>query len=547
MKLKINQTAALSLPSDTENDEDGDDLLFNSRSMSPYITEHKSDDQRSSISDTSAGGVVPSTESKESELTPRLDSTVRNWHFFFEPKELTEEELIQGPLLKDDEITKLVGWTRPAKARHVSNKSLAHWYRKFQPSKSDVIIATACKTGVTWLLQVCHSLRYQNRLSSLSTSLDFDDINEVTPWHMMAWDLDQDIWDQRGLSPKIFKSQQILSAEKRGAKYITIIRDPIAVLKSFFKYQKQTKNSEVNEMTSVDQFWANPSCFREMMDSFPGLMTYYKEAWLLRDNPNVLVVCYEDMLESIEVMLPTLARFLGIKTTLSGDLKEKVLSDSSRQSMIKNKWKYDESVTFRRLRKIGRNMWNRKPISSDHYNEDKCMTNELNLKPSEQTISEMTAHLKETFKTMSKSSVRHYGDLRTDIRKAFNKKRMIELFKSSSEPYSSERSLSPRLGKVASAPIAVPRKARRRKHIIRKFPSKSFIYEDIESSEPSHSAAPAMADEDFTGLYVHFLNSSDHESSSENMLVGRESHSPSKSNSSSTCNAPQFADSWPPF
>lgn len=529
MKLKINQTAALSLPSDTENDEGGNDLLFNSQSISPYVTENKSNDLRNGVSDNSDGRAVPSTESNKSGLSPRLDSTVKNWHFFFEPKELTEEEFKKGPQLKEDEITKLVGWTRPAKARHVSNKSFAHWYRKFRPSKNDVIIATACKTGVTWLLQVCHSLRYQNRLNSLSSTLDFDDIYEVTPWHIMAWDLDQDIWDQRGLSPKIFKSHQILSAEKRGAKYITIIRDPIDVLKSFFKFQKQTQNSKVIEMTSIDQFWANPSCFRDMMDSFPGLMTYYKEAWLLRDNPNVLVMCYEDMLESIEVMLPTLARFLGIKTTLSRDLKEKVLSDSSRQSMMKNRRKYDETVTFHQLRKIGRNMYNRKPIPYDHINEDMCMTNELNLNPSKKTISEMTAHLKETFKNISNGSVRHYADLRADIRKAFNKKRMIELFKSSSELYSSERSLSPRVGKASTAPISVPRKARRQKHIIRTFPSKSFIYEDIESSEPSHSATPAVADEDFTGLYVHFLNSSDHESSTEEMLEGKESNSVSES------------------
>lgn len=166
----------------------------------------------------------------------------------------------------------------------------------------------------------------------------------------------------------------------------------------------------------------------------------------------------------------------------------------------------------------------------------------------------MNAHLKETFKNISHGSVRHYADLRSDIKKAFDKKRMIELFKSSCELHSSERSFSPGLGKVSSVPLAVPRKARRRKHIIRTFPSKSFVYEDIESSEPSHSATPAVADEDFTGLYVHFFNSSDHESSTEKMLLGRESNSLSKSTgrpsgqySSSTCNPPQFADSLPPL
>jgi len=533
-----------------DTNEDDEDLLASKESNSSYVLEKAQEFMENKFEGESVGE-VPSSEAKERDRTPSSNPPRMNCHFNFVPMELTEEELKQGPRSEEDDVSKIVGWKIPTKAMHVSKKSLAHWYRKFQPSKSDVIIATACKTGTTWLLQVCHTLRYQLRLNSLSTSLDFDDIYEVTPWHMMAWDLDQDIKHQKGLYPNIFKSHQLLSAEKRGAKYITTIREPIAVLKSWFKFQKQKGNPKVTKMTSVDEFWADPSFLRDTMNAFPGLMEYYTEAWLLRDNPNVLVVCYEDMLESIEAMLPTIASFLGLPTPLNRALVEKVLSDSSKQSMMKNASKYDESVTSSKLQKLARNQKSFKLTPSAHINKNKEAEKEMCLIPSEKTASEVNAYLEDSFRDISNGTVQQYLNLRADIKKAFKKKRFLYNFNRSSDKNSGDKSISPGVGTVTTIPISVPRQARRKKHR-RKLPSKDFVYEDVESSDQSGSVAVAVTDDDFSGVYVHFLHS-DQETSSEKMEFDQESNSFSKSTNQSSGRqsssrgkprSPKFAGSW---
>jgi len=540
-----------------ETNEDNEDLLATREGKSSYVLE-KDQNVTENKCEAESVGKVPSSEPKEFDKIPSSNPPRRNCYFNFEPKELTEEELKQAPLSEEDVLSKTVGWQNPTKAMHVSKKSLAHWYRTFQPSKSDVIIATACKTGTTWLLQVCHTLRYQLRLNSLSTSLDFEDIYEVTPWHMMAWDLDQDIWHQKGLYPNIFKSHQVLSAEKRGAKYITTVREPIAVLKSWFKFQKQKGNPKVTKMTSVDEFWSDPSCLRDTMNSFPGLMKYYTEAWLLRDNPDVLVVCYEDMLESIEAMLPTIASFLGLPTPLDRALVEKVLSDSSKQSMLKHASKYDESVTSSKLQQLARNKKSFKLIAADHINNNKHSEIEMCLKPSETTVSEVNAYLEDSFKDISNGTVHQYLCLRADINKAFEKKRLLYSHNKSSDMNCGAKSLSPEVGKVTTiqistpTPLSAPRRARRKKHR-RKLPSKDFVYDDIESSDQSGSTAMAVTEEEFSGVYVHFLHGSDQETSSEKMMVEQESSSYSKSTNRSSGRqssprrkprSPKFAGSW---
>ncbi len=49
----------------------------------------------------------------------------------------------------------------------------------FKPHRSDIIISPYAKCGTTWLQQFAHGLRTRG-------SMEFDEINAVTPWIEIA-------------------------------------------------------------------------------------------------------------------------------------------------------------------------------------------------------------------------------------------------------------------------------------------------------------------------------------------------------------------------
>merc|ERR1719419_1983165 len=236
-------------------------------------------------------------------------------------------------------ITDLVGETEPWKRPTISEKGWEEYKNRFKPSPEDVIICTAGKCGTTWLQAICHFLR--------GGSTDFDDICEVVPWHIFAYDLDFDIMKQNGLRPRLFKSPQLISAEKRGCKYITTIRNPLRSMMSHVKFHNEKKGRE----DTVDDLWRRRGS--ESRKHFKSALKHFVEAYKLKNHPNVLVVCYEHLVKDTRGMLPTIARFLGVQQP-SEELLERTFRATTKAQMLKDVSKYNESWETKRYSEVGR-------------------------------------------------------------------------------------------------------------------------------------------------------------------------------------------------
>ena len=182
---------------------------------------------------------------------------------------------------------------------HVSpqSKKIAENYR-LRPS--DVVILTFPKTGTTWTQTVCEQIRTNGEGYE-----GFGDITERQPWLEFAYDCGQNLDDEvrgiipqdqpidaksakesetnppsRGsiLTPRIFKSHQLLSAINPGAKYLCIVRDPASTLLSWFDFQKTKGRPGYAEYEDANEYIANQP------ELFSGNHIFGTNLWEVRNS-----------------------------------------------------------------------------------------------------------------------------------------------------------------------------------------------------------------------------------------------------------------------
>ena len=240
---------------------------------------------------------------------------------------------------------------------------------EFKPRPSDCFVITPPKTGTTLLQFACHLLRSaatasnqeQEDLENWSKkACNFEDLYQVSPWAMMAWDIGVDITDENYeqkcpdsnqiYSIRVFKSHQRLAAINPGAKYIVTVRDPKSLLVSRYNFLKNKKAPFVLKYESVSEFAFDKGCL-----TFPEggpLWEYYKEYLACMTYPNVLVVVFEDLIKDIRGHLPALSRFMGLD--VSEEYMDKIANLCSKENMMNNVTKFDESWTSWKLKTMNR-------------------------------------------------------------------------------------------------------------------------------------------------------------------------------------------------
>ena len=272
--------------------------------------------------------------------------------------------------------------------------------KSFRPRTSDVVIITFHKTGTTLCQQMCHQLRTDG------TSTDFKEITEVMPWIDFAWEIDQDLTTDQVASPRLFKSHARLSAIQEGCKYICTIRDPIKTLVSLFRFftaKFPNPPFPASWLANVDNF---AKCPLWAIDSIWGgnYWEYITEFWLCRDEPNLLLLSFEDLSSDMEKEIPKVAKFMGVeKAAENPDVVAKVLELSSRKYMSDHSdqfsegWFYEEQLRLKR--------YDRPPLPP----VAKVHASSLQLTPSEETIAWMQA--KWDVKVTPKTGCKTYADM----------------------------------------------------------------------------------------------------------------------------------------
>ena len=182
------------------------------------------------------------------------------------------------------------------------------WFKglNFKPRTTDIFVAGNPKSGTTWLQQIVHQL-------STGGDMDFSDVLEVVPMVEFAHDLHQDLEAEQNGFPRCFKTHYWYPRCPKGARYIWCVREPCAAAYSYFKmlhgWFLQPGEMTVEDFTKAAWLTqGEPKKIKDRASYFHHLTSW----WPHRNDPNVLLVFYEDLKECYEISVRSVAEFMGI-------------------------------------------------------------------------------------------------------------------------------------------------------------------------------------------------------------------------------------------
>jgi hypothetical protein len=249
--------------------------------------------------------------------------------------------------------------------------------QSYRPRPSDIVISPFGKCGTTWLQQTFHTMRTRG-------DMDFDDISRVVPWIETTQGCGLDLEAPQRAEPRGFKSHLAYDQMPKGARYVVSLRDPKDALVSMFHFMEGWM-LEPGSVTAGDFVQTNLANRGNGRDYWHHLLTW----WEQRDNPNVMLVCYEHMVAAPEAHIRKLAKFCGI--ALDDDLLKLTLERSSLPFMLAHKDKFDDAL----MRGLSERMGNIPPGSdSAKVREGKVGKNRSELPPN--VAAEMDAIWAET-------------------------------------------------------------------------------------------------------------------------------------------------------
>jgi len=200
----------------------------------------------------------------------------------------------------------------------------------YEPRETDVIISPAGKCGTTLLQQTFHTLRTHG-------DMNFDDISRVVPWIETAKRLDININAEQVAEPRGFKSHLSWDHVPKGAKYIVSLRDPKDAFASGYRFMEGWYFDP--GAISYEEFFEQRREGRGRgLDHWAHLVSW----WGQRDNPDVLLLSYEHMVEDPETAIRRVAGFCNI--ALDDELLTLTLEHTSRPFMLKHKDRFDDAM-----------------------------------------------------------------------------------------------------------------------------------------------------------------------------------------------------------
>ena len=198
----------------------------------------------------------------------------------------------------------------------------------YRPRPTDLIISPYGKCGTTWLQQIFHTLR-------TGGDLDFDDISRVVPWIETSKIVGLDIDAPQRAEPRGFKSHLSYAAVPKGARYIVAFREPKDACVSMHKFMEGWfLEPGAVPMDAFAQAWIDRGAGGT--DYWTHLLSW----WAERDNPNVLVLTYEQMNAEPEATIRQVAGFCSLP--LDDKLLALTLERSSFGFMLQHKDRFDD-------------------------------------------------------------------------------------------------------------------------------------------------------------------------------------------------------------
>lgn len=199
-----------------------------------------------------------------------------------------------------------------------------------RPQAGDIIISPYAKCGTTWLQQMFHTLRTRG-------DLDFDDISRVVPWIETARMLDIDLDAPQKARPRGFKSHLAWDVVPKGARYIVSFRDPRDAVLSHLRFMEGWW-LEPGAVTVTAYVAGRIAARGKGRDYWHHLTTW----WTQRDNPDVLLLSYEQMHADPVATIRRVAGFCGMPR--DDALLELTLQRTSIDFMLAHKHLFDDRM-----------------------------------------------------------------------------------------------------------------------------------------------------------------------------------------------------------
>jgi aryl sulfotransferase len=190
----------------------------------------------------------------------------------------------------------------------------------------DIVISTRSKTGTTWMQMICALLIFQTPelpapLAQLSPWLDHLIVSREQVYARLAA-------QQHRRFIKTHTPLDGIPLDPR-ATYIVTARHPLDMAVSLYHQGDNIDRARVRQLTGQPEpaeppdprkplhdwllSWiADDDDPRKSPDSLPGVMWHLSDAWARRDEPNVLLVHYDNLLADLEGQMRWLAGQLGI-------------------------------------------------------------------------------------------------------------------------------------------------------------------------------------------------------------------------------------------
>lgn len=206
----------------------------------------------------------------------------------------------------------------------------------FKARPDDVFVVTYPKSGTTWMQQIVHGLRSGG-------SMDFGEITEVVPWLEACSDVGQDSQYTPFAPPRAYKSHFSQDKIPQGARYIYVLRDPKAVLLSFYHFFEgfMFEPSSISLQEFSDNFFTTGSKSGRYWEH---LVSW----WPYRNDSNTLFLSFEGLKDDLPGAIHNVADFLGIKPSQA--LFDKVLDQSSFAYMSNHSSHFDDHFLVNKRR-----------------------------------------------------------------------------------------------------------------------------------------------------------------------------------------------------
>lgn len=172
---------------------------------------------------------------------------------------------------------------------------------KFRPS--DVLILGPPKSGTTWLQQILHQIR----TGGDESFADIYDITKICPMYITSIPGYQIDGEQKS-NPRIFKGHSNYESIPKvdGMKFVVVLRDPLDAIWSFVKFGTRFYGQDQDMTTAEIQ-----EMYKSPLFNFVNPWDFIANWFPHRNDPNVLLLYYEDLIKDLKLSIRRLSEFIG--------------------------------------------------------------------------------------------------------------------------------------------------------------------------------------------------------------------------------------------